>query len=293
MLLVPGALAGQQVRTAVLPQDITVGDVFRIEILVLPLDSGNVVFPDSLVLPSDLEPAGRREVRVDTLAGGIRWRATYPVAGWRPGSHALGPASVALLVGGRRRFAEASFPAVIIRSVLPADTAGIEPQPARDVIGADRLWWPWLAGAALLALTGALGTYWLRRRRRPAVPAAPPVRFSPREEALRQLERARSGGALAKSDYKTFYSDVSSALRGYLAAVDPSLGTDLTTTELELALLARAQAQRTAELSRVLHAADLVKFARAETTVEQALDDWRLARVWVEGYDPGALPRAA
>jgi hypothetical protein len=294
LLLLPLGLPGQQVRTAVVPHAITVGDVFQVVIQVAPVQAGTIAFPDSLDLPADLEAAGRVRLRQDTVADGPRWIAVYPVTAWRPGSHSLAAARVRLTGGGRTRSAQAVFPAVEVRSVLPADTAGIQPKPASDVIGANRIWWPWLllAATAVLLLLGLW--LWRRRRRAPLSPQLPQPTMSAREAVLQALERARDSGALDVGDHKRFYSDVTSALRAYVAAVEPDAGTDLTTTELRAALRRLGQEQRTAELQRVLHAADLVKFARREPTHSEAMEEWQRARSWVEQYEPGAsVARAA
>ena len=294
LLLLPAALAGQQVRTAVLPQDITVGDVFQVVIQVGPVITGTVIFPDSLMLPADLEPAGRRLLRQDTVAGGTRWTASYPVTGWQPGQHALPDARVQLSAGGRGLAAAAVFPDVVIRSVLPQDTAGVQPQAARDVLGGTRVWWPWLLLLALVLLAVALVARWYRKRRprQPVLPPAPAA--SPRDAALLALDRARASGALQAGDLKRFYSDISSALRGYLVALDPGLGTDLTSSELVLALRAAGHDGQITDLHRVLHAADLVKFARSRPAVGAAEADWARARGWVESWAAtGSSARAA
>ena len=293
-LLLPGSLAAQQVRTAILPHDITVGDVFQVVVQVAPVTAGTVVFPDSLALPADLETAGRRLVRQDTTTAGVRWSAVYPVTAWRPGQHALPAAAIRLTRAGQVLSAVAAFPAVVIRSVLPADTAGIQPQPPHDVVGGNRVWWPWLLLAALLAIAAAAALYWYRRHRHRPRPAAPIPAVSLRDTALRALAAARSSGALEAGDFKRFYSDVSGALRTYVAALDPALGTDLTTTELARALHTRGREAGTAELLAVLHAADLVKFARHGVTHAVALADWERAWSWADGYEPGGnLAQAA
>jgi len=291
--IAPACATGQQVHSAVVPQDITVGDVFHAVIQVVPVLTGTVQFPDSLVLPADLEQAGRRQLRQDTVTSGPRWTAVYPVTGWRPGRHALSPVTLGLAAGGRRLAAEAVFPEVLIRSVLPSDTAGIQPKQARDVMGANRLWWPWLLlMGAIILLTAAV--YLVRRRRRPAVSAAPEPAVPARTIALLALDRARASGALEAGDTKRFYSDVSAALRAYLAALDPTLGTDLTTTELAASLFRRSGGdQGAAELHRLLRAADLVKFARRRPAPGEALQEWQRARTWVESWETNSMSARA
>src|SRR5690606_30696625 len=151
-----------------------------------------IVFPDSLDLPMEVESAGRREVRVDTVQGERRITAVYPLTAWRPGPTGLPPAEVVVRDTSGARTLEVAFPDFALASVLPGDTAGIQPKPARDVLGANRIWWPILLAVALaLALLAA--RYWWYRRRRPRASAAEPApAVSPRERALALLDDARS-----------------------------------------------------------------------------------------------------
>lgn len=293
LLLLAQPVTAQEVRTAVLPEDITVGDVFHAVIRVNGAGERGAAFPDSLELPPDLELAGRRTVRRDTIDGALAWTALYPLTAWRTGDYELPAAEVRTTEGGRARSAAARFPAFRVRSVLPADTAGIEPKPAKDVLGGNRVWWPIVLGLLLLLLALAALLYWLRRRRRarPA-PVHVEVELAPRERALQALDAARTSGALEAGDSKRFYTEVSDALRNYLEAVDPRFGLDLTTTELAAELRAAGREERTVELRRVLQSADLVKFARRRPSAATALDEWQRARAWVESFEPPVAPEA-
>src|SRR5688572_16574126 len=76
-------------RTAIVPDSITVGDVMQAAVRVHVPHGATVEFPDSLVLPPELENAGERTLQVDTTTEGIEIIALYPLAGWRPGAHAM------------------------------------------------------------------------------------------------------------------------------------------------------------------------------------------------------------
>jgi hypothetical protein len=277
---------GQELRSAVVPASITVGDVFHAVLRAEGPDAARTVFPDTLALPPDLERAGRRRLVRDTVDGAERWTALYPLTGWRPGEHVLPDPAVQLGGPAAPRLARARFPLVSIASVLPADTAGIEPQPPHDVLGANRVWWPWLLGGLLLIALLA-GLLWWRRRRRRAAPAPllAPVSVDPRTAALAALQRARAAGTLEQGAFRRFYSDVSEALRGYVAAVDPGFGPDLTTRELAGRMRSAGREATGRELIAVLAAADLVKFARRRTDAAAALADWERARRFVESFD--------
>ncbi|MFS8637460.1 MAG: hypothetical protein FWJ74_05195 [Gemmatimonadota bacterium] len=286
-LLIPGAAVAQEsaptaptVRTAVAPDTVLVGDVFRVAIRVELPPGYRATFPDSLPVSDPLEAAGRRAERVETLPdGGRRITAVYSMTAWRPGAVELPPASIRLSGPDGERVVEARLPGVSIRSVLPEDTAGIQPRDLKDVLGGNRTWWPLLL--ALLVGAVAVGglVYWRRRGREAPLPVYAAI--PPRERALAALDRARNSGLVEAGKFKTFYSLVTGAVRLYLEETDRSLGAELTTTEL----MERAERTMSPDvartLGRLLASADLVKFARRRPSPEDALADWEAARGFV------------
>jgi hypothetical protein len=279
-------------QAAVVPEAITVGDVFHAAIR-LDLPAGvQLAAPDSLVLPEDVEHAGRRELRFDTAAAadaGTARRVTvvYPLTAWRPGSYELPPVTLRLDGDGAASTLTVQLPSFEVRSVLPADTAGIEPQPARDVLGPSRLWWPILLALLLAALVAGGLYYWWRRRRRPApVPEdVPVIVVLPRAAALERLAVLRRSGLIERGELKAYYEALTETLRHYAASVNAAWSTDLTTAELS-AIAPRRRIADAAELLRILHGADMVKFARASTSPESAWRDLDAAVAWVERAEP-------
>ena len=286
--LVPAFANAQSVSSAVVPETIHVGDVFHAAVRVELPAGVEAVFPDTLALPDDdIEAAGRVRVTTDTVGGTRVVTAAYPLTAWRSGEEiALPDVSFSVGEGPAQRVVSASFPTFDLASVLPADTSGIEPKPAKDVFGASRIWWPWLlAGLVALILAAVLFYLWRRRRARVVVqePVAPVV--SPREAALALLQQARDERLVERGALKPFYGAITVAVRGYLEAVDPELGADLTTTELARYVRARGAPPALLELLQLLGQADLVKFAKARRTATEAYGDWDTARSWVERYD--------
>jgi hypothetical protein len=276
---------------AVVPQTITVGDIFQAAIRVAAPPGTEVVFPDSLVLPADVESAGRREIRVDTVRGEPQVTAIYPLTGWRPGDVPLAPAGLTVRDTTGVHAVEVAFPAFTLSSVLPADTTGIEPKPAKDVLGANRVWWPILLGAGLLlAALAALYVWYRRRRPREAATAVPDV--PPRARALARLDAARSAGLMESGRTKEFYSEVTDAVREYLEALDVRWGRDLTTSELAGRLRGNGVDAQAGALLALLGSADLVKFAQRRPLSAEAAADWTSARRFVESFD-WPLPVAA
>lgn len=285
MLLVSAAGGyAQQPRAAVVPGTITVGDVFHAAVRIELSEDARIAAPDSLDLIDDVEHAGRREVRIDTAGGVRRATITYPLAAWRPGVYELPPLPIRIIDAQRDTTLRVQLPAFEVSSVLPADTAGIEPKPAKDVLGANRLWWPILLALLIAALIATALYIWWKRRPSDVeelvfTPAVPPL-----ETALAQLAALRREGLIERGEFRVFYGRLTETLRHYAAAIEPGWSLDLTTSELATRLRADTGIQDALELTRILGAADMVKFARAITNRENAAHDLDAARAWVERH---------
>jgi hypothetical protein len=295
-----GAVA-QEVRTAVVPDSIHVGDVFRVAVRVVMPEGATVSFPDTLAVPENVEAAARVEVSVDTAAdGSVSHTAVYPLAAWRTGPVELPATRIPVTLARGESAVEATFPPIRISTLLPADTAELDPRPPRDVIGPSRLLWPFVLAAVILLAVLAFGIRaWRRRRPR----ADPSLSVLPRDAALTELDRIRKLGYLERNELKAFYPAVASVLRRYTAQLDPGWGAQLTTTELwqsmQRALAGPApvpaarqpgtaadESNEAVELYSMLGRADLVKFARSRPAVVEAHDVWAEARRWVEQFPP-------
>lgn len=296
LILLASATEAQQVSTGLTRKTIQVGDRFGVVIQFDVPPGGELLIPDTLDVAGDLENAARKRLQIDTLQSGVHhYLITYPLTAWRPGTDTLPPISATLRAGGAETTLRVALPIVTVSSVLPADTTNIQPKAARDVWGANRVWWPIILAALLaLALIGLLIWWWRRRRRRrlEAPVVAIPV-VSPREWALRELDRVAAARLIERGDLRHFYIELSEVLRRYLGLLDQSWSTDLTTNELSNRLMTRRVAPGL--LFTLLDRADLVKFARHRPPLEQGRRDLEAARTWVESFEHPALalPEAA
>ncbi len=284
LLLAAAPAAAQQVRSAVVPDTITVGDVVKAAVRV-DLPAGySAAFPDSLSLGTDLENAGPRRDTTETLPGGARRiTSVYLLTGWRPGIQSLPAVPITITNGTNQQVMLATLQSLVIRSVLPVDTAGLKPKPVKAVVGPNWLLWPFIVALILLLLLLWL-LYWLwkkYRQRTPVVVAAPAV--GAREAALAEIDRARAD-LFETGDIKRFYVIVSEALRHYLAAIDSRWSADLTTSELAPRMYGVFDRVVATELERLLRSADMVKFAKVRPTRDEALAEGQRFRTWVENF---------
>jgi hypothetical protein len=285
-VLAASPVLAQRVETGISRDTIRVGDPFRAVVRIELAPGTDLVLPDSLVSTEDVESAGTVRMRRDSANGVVSIAAAYPLTAWRPGPLPLPELNVTLKTPQGDRVQTIKLPDITVVSVLPADTTNIQAKPPKDVLGGNRVWWPWIL-ALILALALALALFWWWRRRRKARPEDVPLpMIMPRERALEELERIRKLGLVRAGDFKRHYTLVSEVLRKYMSTTEPKWSTDLTTDEL---------AQRTLEVSEakpaisVLRQSDMVKFARSVPDAQTAERDLERTSDWITEY-PAPAP---
>ena len=262
--------------TGLAPDTVTVGDPFRVVLRVSAPPGARVEFPPILLRNDTVGAlAAAPEVAVDSA--GV-YTATYRAVAWVPGGHTLPTAALTVLLPGgvpQRYRVQPALP--FVRSVLPADTAGLRPRGAKDVWGTDRATTvPWLLIALVALILLALLAWWLWRRRRPEVADSG---LDPRQRALAALAELRP------ENTEAFYVQLSAVLREFLAGTSAEWGLHLASSELLDRLGASSVANAQLDtLHDLLRASDGVKFARSRPGGEEAERALSAAREWVRGF---------
>lgn len=270
--------SAQRVQVGLSRDTIRVGDPFR-AVLRIDIPPGTeVVLPDSLTPTEDIENAGRVRTRRDSTAAGVNVVAAYPLTAWRTGPLTITDLKVILKSTSGDRTITVKMPQFNVVSVLPADTTNIQPKPPKDVLGKDRLWWPWLLLAIAIASAIAIAYWFWRKKKNKPVAEEPVAMVLPRDRALQELERIRTLGLAREGMYKRHYTLVSEVLRQYMETVDANWIGGLTTDELSR--LTRSSVEVKPAI-RVLRSADMVKFAAAPSTTDEAEGDLDRARDWI------------
>ena len=268
---------------------VTVGEPFEVRLRVRAPVGSRIRFPenpDSAGTVQALDP--RTVVTTDSVAS-LDQTAIYRLAAWDVGDQPIVIGNVTVGVAnapaaGERPINLAAL-GVFVRSVLPADSALRVPRPARPI------WevrpFPWWLVALILGLIGAgvLLWWWLRRRRRPRAE----VVVDPYDRARREFNRIEAMGLLDAGERTRFAALVVEVMRDYFAARHPDARLALTSREL-VAVLRRVPTVPIEQLSRVLHEADLAKFANWALTEERARTLARDARGVVEYEHKAAQP---
>jgi hypothetical protein len=285
----PDSSRAQQVQmgVSVQPDTVTVGEHFLVRVRVRAPKGAEIGFPvgpDSGLTVEAVDPR-REQGSADTTAA--ERTAIYRLVAWTVGAQHITLGGLVVSVAGANRRYAIPDTAVIVKSVRPGDSTGRVPRPARGVMVAPPLLWPWIAGGLLLL---ALLLWMLRRRlrRRPTIAhtgrgaLVDAQRDFARIDALALLEAGERGR------YVALHIDV---LREYLAARIPEAARSLTSTELLAALRADAPVPLP-RLVPVLAAADLIKYADRPVTEARARELASETRGVVESTEDAVLHRA-
>jgi hypothetical protein len=280
-----GAAAAQnssnalQVKAAVkvAADSVRVGDPFRVTIGIRAPVGATIDFPRELDSSGAVQSLDPVNVRSSADTSAFEQYADYRVAAWDVGRQPIRLDDIIVKLGSATRRIPVTGATILVKSVLPADSAKRVPKPPRDLFEVNPFpWWLWALLAAVAVGLMLLYWWWKRRRRRATpIPAVDP--FKQAEADFERIERLALLEAGERGRYVTLVIEV---LRDYLAARHTRATLSLTSTEL----------QRTARelptvpegrLTRVLTDADLIKFARRAVSTDRARDLGREARAIV------------
>ncbi|HJQ19274.1 MAG TPA: DUF4381 family protein [Gemmatimonadaceae bacterium] len=256
---------------------VTVGEAFDIRVRFRAPADAEVRFPENPDTSGTVQGRDPRTIQVVDSIESQDLIATYHVAAWDVGLQSVRLGDVVVTFEGVDRSVTLDGVSVFVRSVLPADSALRVPKPARDIFSTRPFPW-WLIAALLAAVAiGLLLWWWMRRKRQPVAP----VIVDPYVRAMKELTRVEAMGLVDAGERTRFAALVVEVVRDYLAARFPDAPLALTSREL-VVLLRRHPTVPLEQLSRMLHEADLAKFAAWTLTEERARALSRDARAIVE-----------
>jgi hypothetical protein len=264
---------------------VTVGEPFEIRVRVRAPADAEVRFPENPDTAGTVQGRDPRTIAVADTIQSLDLTAIYHVAAWDIGTQPVRLDDVVVTWEGTDHRVPIDRVDVFVRSVLPADSALRVPKPARPLFEARPFPW-WLLALVLAALALGLALWWwIRRRRRPR----PPVIVDPYARAVREFNRLEAMGLVDAGERTRFVALVVEVLRDYIAARYPDATLALTSREL-VAVMRRHPNVPLEQLSRVLHEADLAKFAGWSLSEERARSLARDARGIIEHEHQASQP---
>jgi hypothetical protein len=222
--------------------------------------------------------------KIPLAAGRVRWLQKFRLAPLKPGELSLSLAPLRFRVNASEdRWEEAVWQPIpvnvtteIYRAELSElrDVAPPEELPPEPSWGIPLLW----AGLALVFLLLLLSGWALMKRRGPDDSTLPP-----REWAVRELEALVLPTSFTDRDIEQFYTRLSDVLRKYVELRYHIPAPEQTTAEFLETLRGSPELQdERAALCDLLERCDLVKFARAQSSVEECRTAAEMARAFVE-----------
>ena len=150
------------VSVEVRPDTVTVGEPFSVRIRVRAPKVATIRFPDVPAASDGVDPVDPRSIEEGPPGEALDRTALYTFVAWDVGPRAPQFSPVTVVVAGQERNFAIGAPAVVVRSLLPADSSEYVPRAARAPVAVPgRLWQYIVLGVVLLA--GAI--WWLLRRR--------------------------------------------------------------------------------------------------------------------------------
>jgi hypothetical protein len=280
---------GVQRGVLIQPESVTVGDPFRV-VVRLRAPRGTVLeFPESPDTAFKVEPLDKVVVTPGTDSSVVEQTAVYRLAAWDVGRLPLRFPDILATRGDTvQRIGVGRDLAVTVVTVLPADSTERVPKPVRSVYEFGLPWWLWfLVALAALALGALLWWWWRRRNERRPVPVADPY-----GEALRAFEHIDSLGLPAAGEGGQHVALMTEVVRTYLARVAPVARLSLTSSEL-VHVCRGVHEVPLVRLQRLLHDADLVKFAGQRAAATRANEFGLECRAIVDAVHQGRQPQPA
>jgi hypothetical protein len=202
---------------------------------------------------------------------------TYVVTAFAVGQHEVPTLTVVYQpAGGDSQELTVAAQTITVTSVLTA-AAGVELRDLKPqaTLPAGLGWLWWVLGLALVSALLALGLVWLKHRRGQAQVEFEPVFVDPRppeEIAYEELARIDGLNLVPRGRLKQHYTLATDCLRDYLERRFGLSALERTTGEIWVEMkIARVEREPAARVYNVLTEADLVKFAKASPSDDEAL----------------------
>jgi hypothetical protein len=283
----PRAELPVQMGYRVNPDTVIIGQPFNLFVKVLAPKGVRFEFPTGpdTTTSNGVRPIELRGEKVVTMLGDTAV-ALYHLVAWDIGTQPLRFPDVRVTFEGQERRPTLGAASVFVKSVLPADTSLRNPKPARPLIVLPVInWLLWLAILAAAVAVVLLWWAWRRWRNRPKPPIDPYAR------AQQEFARIDARHLIEDGQRAEYFAAMVDVAREYLAGRAPGVRRSDTTWELLRAMKPGGGVEM--DLAGLLEQADLVKFARADVSLEEAREAGQTLRAIVDHVEARVNPESA
>jgi hypothetical protein len=256
------------VTVTVSPDSVTIGERFTVRIRVRAPKVATIRFPEVPGSAEGVDPVDPRALEEGPTGEVLDRTAAYTFVAWEVGRRGPVMEPVVVTVGGQDRSFGVGTPTVLVRSLLPPDTAGQQPRDVRDPVRlAGRLWQVIILGIISLAL---LLWYLVARRRKARASAEPevPEAWQAARQAFSALEVLQLAESGEPGRHVIAHVDI---LRSYIERRFPAVDATLDAPAATAALAELDFPVPVHRVTELLERDAALRFAHAAVAPDEAL----------------------
>ena len=270
---------------------ITVGDRAHLFIEVHNNPStGKIQWPVLADSVNHLEIVEREKIDTQQQGGFVIYRQKLHITGFDSGLFVLPSLAFTVVPNAGKPYTIQTDSFQLLVQTVAVDTTQAF-KPIKNIIPVTTTWRDYIgyiAGGALLLLLGiGIAIYFMRRKRpapapKPAAPAEPL-----QQKTIRRLNELDKRELWQKGQVKEYYVELTSIVREYIEGRFQTPAMELTTDELLSKAKMNKEMQPNYEaLARLLHTADLAKFAKWQPSPQEHIDAMESSKNFVNSSRP-------
>lgn len=272
--LLPLASMAQSVESSISSMEMFVGEQVALTVTAHAQDTATVEFPQSLLLPSNIEVLQAiEEPAVDEGYGMVRRQCSYVLTCFEDTLYPLPPVKV--MISGK----EYSTPQLALKVMtVDVDTTNYEKYfGPKDVQSFPMSWtddeWGkliWMAWGVVVLLLLLLFLIVRLRSNKPIIARIRIIKHvPPHKKAMKAIEEIKADNVVQAEDPKEYYTRLTDTLRQYINERYGFNATEMTSSEIIDRLTQTDDPKLLDELRQLFTTADLVKFAKYSTLINE------------------------
>lgn len=266
------AFSQVKVESRISSMEMLVGQQVKVDVSVTANPSAQIVFPQTAQIPQGIEFLGAIDNPDEKAADGLLKRSrSYVFTSFEDTLYYLPPMTVS--VDGKDYKTNQLALKVL---TIEVDTLHLDQyKPAHGIQGNPFLWddWSllfWLSVLMLLLFSVAYYLYLRLRDNKPVIASLRIVkRLLPHQKAMKAIEEIKAERMVTAEDPKEYYTRLTDTLRKYIEERYGFSAMEMTSSEIIDRLMQTGDQTMLNELRQLFQTADLVKFAKYSTLINE------------------------